>query len=485
MGAFWGKTRRLALHLKIGLGGACQLFAAPFLSAMPLPMRLFTLLMLGSVLAMPMAANAQRLSADSAPSSFLGESAPAPMAAPRTSVATGVSEGIVAVVNDSVITTADLRGRMALALLSAGMPDSAEIRQRLFPQVLRTLIDEQLQQQEGKKLDVSVSDAEINDALKRIADDNHIPGGDMVAFVTAHGVSATALKAQVRAGLTWAKVVQRELRPKIDIGDDEVDAILQRQQANAGKDEYLLNEIFLPVENARDEEQVKTFADNLVKQIKEGAVFAAVARQFSQGASAASGGDMGWIQEGQLGPEIDQALHNMQPNEVKGPIWTGGGFHILGLRSKRTIAPAVDKSTEMKLMQAFHLLSPNDDKDDVFKQGQKIAETIKSCQDLAKDLAKFPGWQPDDLGRLDPEKAPSLIAATVRDMKAGDVSAPIPTDKGVAVLYVCERQDHQGSVDRMAITNQLGQEKIELAARRLLRDLRRAAYIEIKGHMPQ
>ena len=88
---------------------------------------------------------------------------------------------------------------------------------------MRSLIDEQLQVQEAKRLDLSVTSDEINQAMSKIAQDNHIPG-DMRAFVSSHGASADALSDQVKNGLLWNKVVQRELRPRVEVGDDEIDA---------------------------------------------------------------------------------------------------------------------------------------------------------------------------------------------------------------------------------------------------------------------
>ena len=64
-------------------------------------------------------------------------------------------------------------------------------------------------------------------------------------------------------------------------------------------------------------------------------------------------------------------------------------------------------------------------------------------------------------------------------MQAGDSSEPLLTDKGLAILFVCSRNDG-GEVDREAIMRAIGTEKLELQARRLIRDLRRSAYIDVK-----
>jgi peptidyl-prolyl cis-trans isomerase SurA len=342
---------------------------------------------------------------------------------------------------------------------------------------LRSLIDEQLQAQEAKRLDLSVSKEEIDQALDHIARDNNIQGG-ILKFLAAHGVSSQAMISQVRDGLLWSKVVQRELRPRVEIGDDEIDAVIDRVRADAGKDEYLVSEILLTVDNPRDEDQVRQVAENLVEQIKNGASFAAVARQFSQGAGAAQGGDIGWIQQGQLTLELNRALVSAGPGQVSAPIRTTTGFHILGVRSKRTISLGDPDKATVSLMQVFRPYAGGD-KGALLKEAGRLRGAVKSCAGLEGALASFPGWKAQKLGNMNLSKAPSWLADTVRNVAAGSSSEPLNTDKGAAVLFVCSRND-SASVDRDAVMRSIGTEKLELQSRRLLRDLRRAAYLDIR-----
>jgi peptidyl-prolyl cis-trans isomerase SurA len=387
-----------------------------------------------------------------------------------------VGTGIAAVVNDNVITTTDLDQRMRLAILASGLPDTAEVRAHLLPQILRGLIDEQLQAQEAKRLDLSVSKNEIDQAMGRIAHDNHIPG-DMREYIASHGGSPDALAEQIRVGLLWNKVVQHELRPKVDVGDDEVDAVIDRIRADAGKQEYLVSEIFLSVDSPKDEDQVHQVAQNLVSQIKSGANFGAVARQFSQGSGAAQGGDIGWIQQGQLSPELNKALIAASPGEVSDPIRTANGFHILGVREKRTVSLGDPDKASVNLMQAFRPYGS--DKNVVLQDATRLRVAGKTCANLESGLASFPGWKSQKLGDMNLSKAPNWIADKVRSVAVGGTSDVLPTDKGAALLFVCSRNDG-GDVDREAITRSIGTEKLELQARRLLRDLRRSAYLDIR-----
>jgi len=391
-----------------------------------------------------------------------------------------VEERIVAVVNEDIISSSDLRSRIALALLSSGLPDSPEVRQHILPQALRSLIDELLQLQEGKRLDIRISPEEIDRAMKRLAEDNRIPGGDMPTFLAAHNVPVSTLKEQIRAALTWNKVVQRELRPHVEIGDDEIDSVIERMNANAGKQEYLVSEIFIPVDNPADEEEAYKFANSLVQQIKGGASFGAIARQFSRGTGAANGGDIGWVQEGQMAEEVNKVLQTMQAGEVAGPIRSSSGFHIIGVREKRTIASGDPKKTVLRLQQAFHPFGGNKTKEDLLREAARIRQTINDCTDLKTRLENdFPAWRWQDLGETKLGDAPQWLAEKVRDTGTGRATDAMATDKGALIVFVCGRSA-SADINREEILNSIGTERLELLARRLLRDLRRNAHIEVR-----
>lgn len=401
-----------------------------------------------------------------------------PMVAPRAPVVW--REGIAAVVNDSIVTISDVRDRLLLALLSSGMPNTQEMRERLFPQVFRSLVDEQLQLQEGKKYDISSSDAEIDQALQNIAAENKIPGGDMAAFLRSQGASVASLREQVRANLVWNKVVMRTIRPRIDIGDEEIDALLQKMRTDAGKQEYLVSEVFLSVDRPEDEAEVKALAEKLAEQIKDGAVFGAIARQFSQGTGAGTGGDMGWIQASSLGAEVGRALQSMEVGQTVGPVRSGNGYHILGLRDKRVVSLGEIKDLSVRLAQVFRPFSSYQDKETLLREAAEIRQKIASCDDTAQSLlSSFPEWKWQDLGEIKADTAPDWLAKKMANLGVGEGSEPFETDRGVMVLFVCDRVMPE-QIDRNALRSTIGTEKLELMARRAMRDMRRNAYLDIR-----
>ncbi|WP_192499332.1 foldase protein PrsA [Skermanella pratensis] len=202
--------------------------------------------------------------------------------------------------------------------------------------MLRSLVDERLQMQEASRANISVTDKEIDEAFGRVAEQNQMKRDQLEKMLASQGVPRSALESQIRATIGWGKLVQRRLRPSIEIGEEEIDAVLQRIEANAGKPEYLAAEIYLAVDSPEREEEVRRLADRLVEQIGQGASFPAVARQFSQSAGATNGGDLGWVQQGQLPEELDGALRDLRPGQASRPIRSLTGYHILLLREQRT-----------------------------------------------------------------------------------------------------------------------------------------------------
>jgi peptidyl-prolyl cis-trans isomerase SurA len=285
---------------------------------------------------------------------------PAPQQAPAPAVAAPVAppparstEGIAAVVNDDIISMSDLTARLQLALVSSGLPNTQETRQRLTPQVLRSLVDERLQLQEATRANVSVTDKEINEAFSKVAEQNRMQRDQLEKMLASQGVPRSTLESQIRSTIAWGKLVQRRLRPSIEIGQEEIDQVIQRIQANAGKPEYLAAEIFLAVDAPEREDDIRRLADRLYEQIGQGANFTAVARQFSQSAGAAAGGDLGWVQQGQLPEELDSTLRQLRPGQASRPIRSITGYHILMLRDERAVAAANSLPPREQIMNSL------------------------------------------------------------------------------------------------------------------------------------
>lgn len=258
---------------------------------------------------------------------------------------------IAVVVNEDAITMDDINDRMKLILASSGLPPTEEIRSKLMPQIVGSLVEEQIKIQEARRMELSVGKPEIDEGFAQIASQNNFSPEQFREILGRSGISIPTMESQIESQLAWAKIVQKKIRPQIIVSDSDIDSYLERFQDAVGKTEYLVSEIFLPVEKLTDQAQVQSLANRLAQEIKSGkAPFFKVAQQFSQSAGASNGGDLGWVRQGQIAPELDAVLPQIGSGKIGGPVRTPSGYHILLVREQRTIA-AADAPDRQKVME--------------------------------------------------------------------------------------------------------------------------------------
>jgi peptidyl-prolyl cis-trans isomerase SurA len=409
-----------------------------------------------------------------------------------SSVATGLIslaqaqevQRIAAIVNDEVISLYDLVSRTRLALLTTGLPDTPENRRRMQPQVLRALIDERIQAQEAARQNITVSDADMADAIRRVEENNRMQRGGLEALIRDLGAERSAILSQIRAGVMWQKLVNRKLRSSLQVGEDEIDEQVALLKSAQGTAEYLLAEIFLAVDTPDQEDEIRQAAMGIAEQVRRGAPFASVARQFSQSASAAAGGDIGWVRQGTLEQQVEAVVEAMQPGQMTEPLRSVGGYYIYALRNRRTVAGASPEETKVAIRQMLIPLERSAAAAEVESHeqlAQAVRDSVSGCDDLervAKEMGVPPPTQPQQL-RLG-ELAPRIREA-VTPLKVGEASAPIKIDQGLLMLMLCSREEPPSNLpSRDDIAEGLLRQRLDLAARRYLRDLRRAAFVDVR-----
>jgi peptidyl-prolyl cis-trans isomerase SurA len=385
------------------------------------------------------------------------------------------STSIVAIVNDEAITSTDVENRMGLIFLSSGLPKDDDTKKRIRERVMKNLIDEKLEVQEARRYNIEVADAEVDEAVGSVAKQNRMTPEQLDDAFRQSNVPRGTLVDQIRSTLSWTRLIQRVLRPQVEVGDDEVSAALERLKANEGKPEYLLSEIFLAVENPEDDQKIRELGESLILRMQQGAQFSIIAQQFSQGTGAISGGDIGWVQPGQLPGEMDRAAQSLAPQQVSLPIRMPDGYHILGKREERIISAVNPAQTAVRMKQASAPLEGRSP-DAIKAEVERFKQAATNCTTLPNAVPQFPDWRVDDLGDKKLGELPGWLARLAQSQKLDVPGEPLVKNDKVFLLYVCERND--SGVDRQSIVARIGNEKLELQARRLLRDLYRSASIE-------
>ncbi|MBM3643424.1 MAG: hypothetical protein FJX02_03635 [Alphaproteobacteria bacterium] len=393
---------------------------------------------------------------------------------------------VLARVNDDAISDFELQQRVVLAIRSTGLQDSPDLRQRLAPQLLRQMVDEKLQVQEGKRLGLRATDVEIQQRVSELERASGLARGQFVQLMGQMGVPVYIAHQQMEAAISWNKIVRRRVRPTVDVSETEIDDALARVRADVGKPETRIAEIFIPIDRAEQADESKRSADRLVEQLRRGVPFGALAQQFSQGATASAGGDVGYILPGALEPALDRAVQSLQPRQHSEPIRSAAGWHILYVIDRRPFAAARPDDTRLNLVQLTLSLPLNASPDEAQRamaQAQPIVAGVRQCADLHARARELKGATSGDLNgvRVGDLAGNRDMYGSIPRLNIGQAAGPFRVAEGVQVVSLCSRDGADGLPTRDALGQQILAQKMEAAGRRYMRNLRRTATIELKS----
>ena len=251
---------------------------------------------------------------------------------------------IVAIVNDDIITEADV-----LSYASAQFDDPQET-QRVDPRsvemqlvVLRRLIEQRLILQEAKRAGVSVATEEILEHLETLR--SHFDSDEAFeqSLADSH-LTQEQLKEKIREQLMVQRLIDAKIRSTIVVSPQEVAREIGAHPELAKQgDRVRAAHILIRVNEKRSAESARARIEEISKQLSAGAEFGSLAKRYSEDPHAAEGGAMSWVAQGELMPELDAALFRLTPGEWSQPIQTRLGFHLVKVEERK---PAESLSTQ-------------------------------------------------------------------------------------------------------------------------------------------
>lgn len=408
------------------------------------------------------------------------------------------SNSIVATVNDQSISDYEVRQRVALYLATSGINQqlTPEQKKRIRSQILESLEAEKIQLQEAVKKKITVSPVEVDKRINAMMTDNKFDIKQLRETLIKAGASEDALRAQITASIAWMKTVQDEYGDRVNITPDMVDAEMARHAEGANKPHYRVLEIFLPVENPEQDAKVKKDAEGIILQLRQGAPFAMVARQFSQHPTAATNGDMGWINDGQLAPELNDALRKLEVGGMTDPIRSTGGYYILALRERQEpMGTKIDTAPKgptgpagtlplARLLFPVDPRAPKAELDNIMGVANQITQRFQGCPALEDIHKQLKGTIYMDLGNAKLEELSPQIQKAMANTGPGEAAQPFMSEAGIELIARCDKRPEIKTAyvmpTRQQVEDQLFQNQISALARRYLRDLKRAANIQVR-----
>jgi peptidyl-prolyl cis-trans isomerase SurA len=394
---------------------------------------------------------------------------------------------ILVIVNDDVITESELTARLAQVKVQLSVdgikapPDAV-----LQKQLVERMISEKLQLELANRAGIDVTDAEVESAVKELARNNKMSPEDFRRRLVREGLDPQAHMEEIRSQLIIRQLLDREVRARVNVSDSEIATFLDTQTADSGI-EYNLSHIFLPLPESASPETIqnaKKRADDVLRQLKDGAKFDQLAVTYSQGEGALSGGAIGWKKGGQLPELFLTAVKDLVPGNTSGVLRGPNGFHILKLNNRRGGGVEANvKQTHVRhiLLRRNELQSATEVRAKLSTLRQRIVHG-EDFSTLAKANSEDPGSasKGGDLGWVSPGALVPEFEKAMETLKPGEISLPVESPYGLHIIQVVDRRTQDMSDERLraAARQQILARKASERYEQWARQIRDEAYVE-------
>ncbi|MDS4016404.1 MAG: peptidylprolyl isomerase [Candidatus Accumulibacter sp.] len=396
---------------------------------------------------------------------------------------------IVAVVNDEVITLNELHARLEAATAQLQKQGVAlPARDVLEAQMLERMVIDRVQLQLARETGLRVDDAQLEQALQRIAANNKLSPAQFRAALEKDGIAYASFREDIRGEMMIARLREREVEARIFVSESEIDHYLANAAAGGASEEYQLAHILLRAPESASPEQIQKLrakAEQILDRLHKGEDFAQLAAAYSDAPDGLQGGNLGWRPSERLPSMFAEASAKLNVGEVTPVLRSSNGFHLIKLLAKRGggALPAVQQTHARHiLIKVNEVVSENEARHKL----EALAERIRHGESFAQ-LAKLfsqdgSAAKGGDLGWIYPGDTVPEFERAMNALAPGQVSTPIQSPFGFHLIEVIERrlQDVSSDRRRAAARQVLRERKRDEAYQDWLRQARDRAYVELR-----
>ena len=394
---------------------------------------------------------------------------------------------IVAVVDDGIILQSELNEAVrSVQQQYASEPGQLPPQDVLQRQVLDRLVLMKLQVQRADDQGIRVSDADVDQAVAAVAQQNKMAPEQLRAAVEQEGSSFAAFRQQLSDQLVAQRLHESVVRDQVSISDSEINNLLASPTYKAGEVHLAHIQVSVPSGgNANDIQAAQKKALDAIDAIKGGMDFKAAAIRYSDAQDALDGGDLGWRRMDEVPPAFVDAITSLKPGDVTPALRGPTGFHILKLIDQRQPQRQVvtEYHARQILIKPSELMTPEQARQKAEDLYSQITAKHGDFAALAKDNSKDDttanaggdmGWFPQDAWG-------GAIAQQVTQLKDNQVSQPFQTEAGWHILQLLgtRQSDRTQDIERDQARQAIGNRKAEQAYEDYLREMRSSAYIRI------
>lgn len=398
---------------------------------------------------------------------------------------------IVAIVNENVVTRRELDEMLRAALKQLQkqgvQPPEPTVLEK---QLLERLILNRVQLQLAKETGLTVSDTELDQTIRRIAQENKMSLPEFYRALEQDGVSFNKFRDEIRDEIILVRLKEREVNNRINVTEGEVDNFLHIQETSTDNNyEYRLAHILVQLPEQADalkNQAMRQRAETALAQVRKGAEFGQVAAEFSDAADAMSGGVLEWRPAAQLTKKFAEILASMKPGEVTPIIQSPNGFHILKLLDRRDQKDAITMVDQTHarhiLVKINELTSESDARRRIIELKERL-DNGGNFEELARlhseDASAAAGG---DLGWVSPGDTVPEFEHAMNALKDGEISGPVQSPFGWHLIQAMEHrsQDMSNERQRQSARQAIRARKADAAFQEWLQRLRDRAYVEYR-----
>jgi len=402
-------------------------------------------------------------------------------------------EGVVAVVGDEVILKSEVDEQLAFYLMQAQIDPADTVKvEAARKEILDRMVDAKVIVNEARKRKMIITKQELDQAVEDAVKEVKGRMGSEAKFKEQMGKEGlteeklrTRYRRELESQLLAMKLVDREVRSKIKVTDQDVDSFYTERKQDLPKkpaEVTLAQVVVLPVIDSTVDKRAREKAQTILDSIRAGQNFEQLAAQYSEDASSENGGDIGVIKKGEFEESFEKAALALSPGQVSGVVRTRFGYHIIKLVEKDDQGYHV-KHILIKIVPTDEAeqkaRSKASDLREKIRKGESfeaIAKKYSEDRESAEKGGVVGSYPIDGL-------APAVRTA-IKGLKVGDVTEVIPLDIGYHIFKIAAKEpEREYNYDEIKdqLKQMVLQEKTQNKYEQWLSEIKKKTFIDIKG----
>jgi peptidyl-prolyl cis-trans isomerase SurA len=373
-------------------------------------------------------------------------------------------DAIVAIVDEDIITRSEVDNRLEIiraefAHNNRRLPEAKTLNRQL----MELMINESILIQRAKKRGIRTSDSQLNQAMINLAKNNQKTLSEFRELLLSQGISYDKYRENIRKEMLLGTLRRQYTTRTAKISETELNEFIERTGDDLEEVEYNISHILIALPDAASPEKINTAlesANDILARLRQGAEFDQLANEFSSGATALQGGNLGWRGRAEIPGLFTDAVIKMQSGDYDGPLRSPSGFHIITLNERRAIDQILTEQTKSRhiLIRANEIISEETARERLVELRQRILNG-EDFSVLAKlhSVDYVSGAEGGDIGWMVPGATVKRYETITNTLAPGEISEPFKSSFGWHIVEVTGHRtlDETVEVKRNKIREQL------------------------------